>query len=177
MPYPIIILAIVAGVVISVISAKSKAEAAKRAAQQRDLARKRALEDAAGSVNARNAAAKQQELKRNTDDGRDRSRLERQTLVKESRPVIDREEDDCGGGSIHDGYHEGVTKFSPDRPAAVAGKLGSRLADEDDRIAREKLAAENAKRAMERISKLPPLAQGVVWSELLGRPKSETTKA
>ena len=49
----------------------------------------------------------------------------------------------------------------------------SRLADEDDRIAREAQAAENAKRVLTKISKLPPLTQGMIYSEILGKPKSE----
>ncbi len=103
----------------------------------------------------------------------ERRPLEKTVMKKNfpEKPVAD--EDDCRGGSIHDGYHEGVTQFDKSRPAAVAGKLGSRLAEEDEKRAREQAAAENAKRAMERIGKLPPLAQGVVWSEILGKPKSE----
>ena len=34
-------------------------------------------------------------------------------------------------------------------------------------------AAENAKKVLNRISKLPPLAQGMIYSEILGKPKSE----
>ena len=83
------------------------------------------------------------------------------------------EVDACAGGSIHDGYHEGVTQFDNGRPAAVAGKLGQRLADEDERLAGERAAADNARRVMARISKLPPIAQGMVYSEILGKPKSE----
>ena len=61
-----------------------------------------------------------------------------------------------------------------DYAAAVAGNLGHRLADEDERAEREAAAAESAKRAMARIGKLPPLAQGMIYSEILGKPKSET---
>lgn len=107
----------------------------------------------------------------------ERRPLERQALqtaLRAEKPVVTHEDDDCGGGSIHDGYHEGVTQFSAARPAAVAGNLGHRLADEDERIESEVRAAENAKRAMARIAKLPPLAQGMIYSEILGKPKSET---
>ena len=108
-----------------------------------------------------------------------RSRLEKRPMVttiqtaRTEKPVIAHEDDDCAGGSIHDGYHEGVTQFDPGRPAAVAGRLGNRLADEDERIERERVSAENARRVMKRISKLPPLAQGMIYSEILGKPKSE----
>jgi hypothetical protein len=97
-----------------------------------------------------------------------------QTDLQKEKPTVAHSDEDCGGGSIHDGYHEGVTQFASGRPAAVAGRLGQRLADEDERIEREKTSADAAKRAMERISKLPPLAQGMIYSEILGKPRSET---
>lgn len=92
----------------------------------------------------------------------------------ERRPLV--QDDDCGGGSIHDGYHEGVSAdpFGEHMPrAAVAGNLGKKLGEEDDRLLREKYAAQNARRALARISKLPPITQGIVYSEILGKPKSE----
>lgn len=107
----------------------------------------------------------------------ERRPLERQTLAKNlaaEKPIAEHQEEECGGGSIHDGYHEGVTQFAPDRPVAVAGRLGNRLADEDDMLEKEKISTENARRAMARIAKLPPLAQGMIYSEILGKPKSET---
>ncbi|MBR5713343.1 MAG: hypothetical protein IKX58_00945 [Clostridia bacterium] len=107
----------------------------------------------------------------------ERRPLEKQTLektIRSEKPIAEHPDEECGGGSIHDGYHEGVTQFTPDRPVAVAGRLGHRLADEDDMLEKEKLSAENARRAMARIAKLPPLAQGMIYSEILGKPKSET---
>lgn len=107
----------------------------------------------------------------------ERRPLEKRVLEKNignEKPVVAHADDDCGGGSIHDGYHEGVTQFAGKPAASVAGKLGRRLADEDDRIDAAAKAAQNAKRAMARISKLPPLAQGVIYSEILGKPRSET---
>lgn len=180
---PFIILAIIAGVVISVISAKKKAAAAASAQN----GQKRVIDDVTGSVPASgmpaqrvsptaatDSAQRQQELKRRLLENSERLKLERETLQKAGRPIASHSEEDCGGGSIHDGYHEGVTQFPNGRPPAVAGKLGNRLADEDDQLLREQIASENAKRAMAKIAKLPPLAQGVVWGELLGKPKSET---
>ncbi len=93
--------------------------------------------------------------------------------LNKEKPVVAHADDDCGGGSIHDGFHEGVTQFRNRTEASVAGRLGRRLADEDERIEREAAAAENAKRALARIAKLPPLAQGMVYSEILGKPRSE----
>lgn len=94
--------------------------------------------------------------------------------LQKEKPVRAHSDDACGGGSIHDGYHEGVTKFAGRQEASVAGSLGHRLADEDERMEKEATAAENAKRAMARIAKLPPLAQGMIYSEILGKPRSET---
>lgn len=147
--------------------ASSETEAQRRARQE-EL--KRRLEE--------NRARREQEQTRTA--GEQRRPLEKAPMLKTiqtaraEKPIAEHTDDDCGGGSIHDGYHEGVTQFPNGRPAAVAGRLGNRLADEDERIEREHVAAENAKRAMKRISKLPPLAQGMVYSEILGKPKSET---
>ena len=93
-----------------------------------------------------------------------------------ARPVMNRADDDCGGGSIHDGYHEGVSgdPFGEHKGTAVAGNLGKRLGAEAEKQKAAQSAADNAKRAMEKISKLPPIAQGIVYSEILGKPKSET---
>ena len=109
-------------------------------------------------------------------------RIENKTTVgtaapaQKAKPVMKREEDNCGGGSIHDGYHEGVSAepFGEKRPRpAVAGGLGKKLGAEDDAEEKAKFDAENARRALARISKLPPMAQGIVYSEILGKPKSE----
>ena len=151
---------------------------AQRRARQEEL--KRRLEE--------NRQRREQELKREADARRmedarrieeQRSRLEKRPMVttiqtaRTEKPVIAHEDDDCAGGSIHDGFHEGVTQFAPGRPVAIAGRLGHDLADEDERIERERVSAENARRVMKRISKLPPLAQGMIYSEILGKPKSE----
>ena len=136
---------------------------------------------------------KQEELKRRLKENAERRALERSSSMGERKPLEKRElardtsrsdkpvvvhtDDDCSGGSIHDGYHEGVSKFpakDTPRPIAVAGALGHKLADEDDTKEKERIIAENARRAMARISKLPPLAQGIIYSEMLGKPTSET---
>ena len=141
---------------------------AQRRARQEEL--KRRLEE--------NARRRAEEAKRAIPGtASQRTPLEKPTMrtqLQKERPVVAHREEDCGGGSIHDGYHEGVTKFASREEASVAGNLGRRLADEDERIDRETAVAENAKRAVARISKLPPLTQAVVWSEILGKPKSET---
>ena len=142
-----------------------------RAHRQEEL--KRRLQENA----ARREAERTREAGASPARPTERRPLEKQTLqtaLGKEKPVVAHEDDDCGGGSIHDGYHEGVTQFANRSEASVAGKLGHRLADEDERIEREHIAAENAKKAMARISKLPPLAQGMIYSEILGKPRSET---
>lgn len=162
-----LVFAFLAAVIVFIITAAKKKEAEQKAAQaQAKISQKQAQN-----------AAPAEELKRQLQNNAGRGRLERESLKKPApnkpeKPVAAHTDADCGGGSIHDGYHEGVTQFDNGRPAAVAGKLGHRLADEDERIEKEQIAAENAKRAMARISKLPPLAQGMVYSEILGKPKS-----
>ena len=195
------VIAFLVGIVFVLVSLAKKKEAAQRAAQQAQVRKQTldALDEASKKIEGarhevlRAEAAKdarpqtQAELKKRLEENAERRRLERESLEKplarpaqaqpvrarDEKPVAAHSDSDCGGGSIHDGYHEGVTQFDKTRPAAVAGRLGHRLADEDERIEKEKLAAENAKRAMARIAKLPPLAQGMVYSEILGRPKSE----
>lgn len=169
-------------------SAPAPASPAPRPVPQETEAQRRARQEELKRRLEENRQRREQELKREADARRmedarrieeQRSRLEKRPMVttiqtaRTEKPVIAHEDDDCGGGSIHDGYHEGVTQFPNGRPAAVAGRLGNRLADEDERIERERVSAENARRVMKRISKLPPLAQGMIYSEILGKPKSE----
>lgn len=93
-------------------------------------------------------------------------------IKNNARPIVKHSDDDCGGGSIHDGYHEGVSAnpFGENKPhPAVAGNLGKKLAEESS----AQQDASNAQRAIERISKLPPMTQGIVFSEILGKPKAE----
>jgi type IV secretory pathway VirB10-like protein len=169
-------------------SAPAPASPAPRPVPQETEAQRRARQEELKRRLEENRQRREQELKREADARRmedarrieeQRSRLEKRPMVttiqtaRTEKPVIAHEDDDCGGGSIHDGYHEGVTQFPNGRPPAVAGRLGNRLADEDERIERERVSAENARRVMKRISKLPPLAQGMIYSEILGKPKSE----
>lgn len=162
-------------------SAPAPASPAPRPVPQETEAQRRARQEELKRRLEENRRRREQEQQR-ADQQRaeeQRSRLEKRPMVtiiqtaRTEKPVIAHEDDDCSGGSIHDGYHEGVTQFPNGRPAAVAGRLGNRLADEDERIERERVSAENARRVMKRISKLPPLAQGMIYSEILGKPKSE----
>lgn len=125
------------------------------------------------AVTGRKAAAGTPSQKQADKDRKEREL--RQIRAEREKPLA-AQADDCGGGSIHDGYHEGVSgdPFGEKKPRpAVAGNLGKKLAAEDDRQEAEHIAAENARRALARISKLPPIAQGMVYSEILGKPRSE----
>lgn len=194
MPIIPLILGIVIYVIVTV-KKKQQLEQAKKAAHEAAQRSVRAAEhpDEAAADRQR----RQEELKRRLQENQarraaeaaaarpssmpaakptERRPLEKRTMenaLRKEKPIAAHTDDDCGGGSIHDGYHEGVTQFANRPAASVAGNLGHRLADEDDRIEREHIAAENAKKAMTRISKLPPLAQGIIYSEILGKPKSE----
>lgn len=138
-------------------------------------ARRRAAEaQAAASRAASSASQAKPAVVKPTADRRPLEKRSMQNELRREKPIAVHTDADCGGGSIHDGYHEGVTQFPNGRPAAVAGKLGYTLAQEDDAQVKAAAAAENARRAMARISKLPPLAQGMIYSEILGKPKSET---
>ena len=154
--------------------ARARQEELKRRLQEN--ARRREAERAAAQSRAEQPAtartAAQPSVK--TQERRPLEKRTMESTLKKERPIAAHTDDDCGGGSIHDGYHEGVTKFNEKAGVSVAGNLGHRLADEDERLEREAAAAENAKKVLNRISKLPPLAQGMIYSEILGKPKSET---
>lgn len=164
-------------------SGPTPAQQAEARARQEEL--KRRLQENARRREAERAAAQSREGQPATArttvqppaKAQERRPLEKRTMestLKKERPIAAHTDDDCGGGSIHDGYHEGVTKFNEKSGVSVAGNLGHRLADEDERLEREAIAAENAKKVLNRISKLPPLAQGMIYSEILGKPRSET---
>jgi multidrug efflux pump subunit AcrA (membrane-fusion protein) len=200
MPIVPILIFIIAAIISSVMKAQKKQAQAQAQAQKANRSAYPPANSAPSNPSAAPARtnqtssssyeqrARQEELKRRLEENRarreaeqramaeQRNRLEKapmQTALKAEKPVASHTDEDCGGGSIHDGYHEGVTQFDNGRPAAVAGKLGKRLADEDERIEKAHEAADNAKRVMARIAKLPPLSQGIVYSEILGKPKSE----
>ena len=114
------------------------------------------------------------------------------------KPIIPHSTDDCTGGSIHDGYHEGTVR----RPAAASSAEGNQGAQGARRAsyapgrtgqgmqsgegvsayAAKPAAAQQAQagqrksgteKLAEMISGKPAIVQGVIWSEVLGRPLSE----
>ena len=117
------------------------------------------------------------------------------------KPVIAHSTDDCTGGSIHDGYHEGTIRRPQPASAAegVQGKQGARRASYapgttgqgmamSEGSSREShtalktapdkpLPAEKPENGTEKLMKSiasqPAIVQGVIWSEILGKPLSE----
>ncbi|MGN0786198.1 MAG: hypothetical protein ACI4OB_02200 [Christensenellales bacterium] len=105
---------------------------------------------------------------------------ERRT-VREEKPIIGHSADDCTGGSIHDGYHEGTDwkqgKPMPRKMPETAPE-GAPVKGSDHSIHfKEAEVKENHVSGAEKLTALlsekPSIVQGVIWSELLGRPKSE----
>lgn len=152
--------------------AAARREELKRRLEE-NLRRRETERAAAQAATAQAAAAQAAAAQAKSSERRPLEKRTMETALKKEKPVVVHADDDCGGGSIHDGYHEGVTQFQSRPSASVAGNLGRRLADEDERAEKEAAAAENARKALQRIAKLPPLAQGMVYSEILGKPKSE----
>ncbi|MBR5947963.1 MAG: hypothetical protein IKZ82_04860 [Clostridia bacterium] len=124
------------------------------------------------------------------------------------KPIYPHETEDCGGGSIHDGYHEGTVR-RPAPASSAEGRLGKQgVSDKEGRGASElykkdwnerrvkaadipsvvEPAPEKAETASapvksepsgaERLSKAladkPAIVQGLIWSEVLGRPLSDS---
>ncbi|MBR3298164.1 MAG: hypothetical protein IKI64_03065 [Clostridia bacterium] len=114
------------------------------------------------------------------------------------RPVYPHSGEDCTGGSLHDGYHEGTIR-PPARPANIEGSTGKQgvSATEESRLDRP-LAAASAAAAASRtadaaydssssqakqstgadklakaIAAKPAIVQGMIWSEVLGKPLSD----
>lgn len=114
------------------------------------------------------------------------------------KPVVEHSTDDCTGGSIHDGYHEGTVR----RPAAPVNKegaqglqgerrgtyakgatglgmqagegVGTAKASFQGALAAQDVKAESgADKLVKAISSKPAIVQGIIWSEVLGKPLSE----
>lgn len=114
------------------------------------------------------------------------------------KPIIRHSTSDCTGGSIHDGYHEGTVR-RPAPASAAEGKLGMQgvrrgvyaagttgqgmqgtegasAYDAKAPAAQQAQAAPRkpgTEKLAEVISKQPAIVQGMIWSEVLGRPLSD----
>lgn len=122
-------------------------------------------------------------------------RFDPYAVASDEKPITTHSTDDCTGGSIHDGYHEGTARkpiAAAQREGAMGGqgrklkvknevhKQGVPLPGEnhsvsytpetvpvkvDGRTGADKLVAA--------IAKKPSIVQGIIWSEVIGKPKSE----
>lgn len=122
-------------------------------------------------------------------------RFDPYAVASDEKPITAHSTDDCTGGSIHDGYHEGTARkpiAAAQREGTMGGqgrklkgknevhKQGVLLPGEnhsvsytpetvpvktDGRTGADKLVAA--------IAKKPSIVQGIIWSEVIGKPKSE----
>ena len=101
----------------------------------------------------------------------------------DGKPRVTHSTEDCTGGSIHDGYHEGTPgkqgKYNP--PSAErAMPEGVQLPGNDHSIhfapvkeADKAPAASGADKLIATLAGKPSIVQGVIWGEILGKPRSE----
>ena len=101
----------------------------------------------------------------------------------DGKPRVTHSTEDCTGGSIHDGYHEGTPgkqgKYNPPS-AGRAMPEGVQLPGEDHSIhfapvkeADKTPAASGADKLIATLAGKPSIVQGVIWGEILGKPRSE----
>lgn len=101
----------------------------------------------------------------------------------DGKPRVTHSTADCTGGSIHDGYHEGTPgkqgRYNPPS-AGRAMPEGVQLPGEDHSIhfapvkeADKTPAASGADKLIATLAGKPSIVQGVVWGEILGKPRSE----
>ena len=101
----------------------------------------------------------------------------------DGKPRVTHSTEDCTGGSIHDGYHEGTPgkqgRYNPPS-AGRAMPEGVQLPGEDHSIhfapvkeADKAPAASGADKLIATLAGKPSIVQGVIWGEILGKPRSE----
>ena len=101
----------------------------------------------------------------------------------DGKPRVTHSTEDCTGGSIHDGYHEGTPgkqgRYNPPS-AGRAMPEGVQLPGEDHSIhfapvkeADKTSAASGADKLIATLAGKPSIVQGVIWGEILGKPRSE----
>lgn len=114
------------------------------------------------------------------------------------KPIIPHSTSDCTGGSIHDGYHEGTAarpqkntagpsvaeragksrldlkpleKNLPKKPAPV---VAHPVVSQENKPAQSNTApASGIDLLTEKLSNEPQIVQGIIWSEILGKPKGD----
>ena len=101
----------------------------------------------------------------------------------DGKPRVTHSTADCTGGSIHDGYHEGTPgkqgKYNPPS-AGRAMPEGVQLPGNDHSIhfapvkeADKAPAVSGADKLIATLAGKPSIVQGVIWGEILGKPRSE----
>lgn len=85
-------------------------------------------------------------------------------------PVIEKKktEDCCMGGSIHDGYHEGTVGVQ-----GVAVPKSSEGKSLNETVNIEPESEHGSDKLSSALSEKPSIVQGVIWAEILGKPKGE----
>lgn len=101
----------------------------------------------------------------------------------DGKPRVTHSTEDCTGGSIHDGYHEGTPgKQGKYNPPSAGGAMpeGVQLPGNDHSIhfapvkeADKAPAASGADKLIATLAGKPSIVQGVIWGEILGKPRSE----
>lgn len=101
----------------------------------------------------------------------------------DGKPRVTHSTADCTGGSIHDGYHEGTPGKQGRHKPPSAGRAmpeGVQLPGEDHSIhfapvkeADKTPAASGADKLIATLAGKPSIVQGVIWGEILGKPRSE----
>lgn len=101
----------------------------------------------------------------------------------DGKPRLTHSTEDCTGGSIHDGYHEGTPGKQGRYKPPSAGRAmpeGVQLPGEDHSIhfapvkeADKTPAASGADKLIATLAGKPSIVQGVIWGEILGKPRSE----
>lgn len=85
-------------------------------------------------------------------------------------PVTEKKkaEDCCMGGSIHDGYHEGTPgEQGFDVPKSSEGK------SLNETVNIQPVSEAGTNKLASALAKKPSIVQGVIWAEILGKPKGE----
>lgn len=186
---PIIIFFVIMSIISSVIKSAKKRNAGQNNAEQQqkiELARQQLQYR---QQQYRQQYAAQQGMRNGTQNGGART--------VPDKPIIAHSTDDCTGGSIHDGYHEGTIR-RPQAASSPEGFQGARRAnyapgrtgqgmtfkegeasENHSALTAAELAAKaavntetGAEKLVKAISAQPAFVQGVIWSEILGKPLS-----
>lgn len=145
--------------------------------------------------------AKQQPMRNETNEPKTGSatkpRFDPYSVSSDEKPLMAHSPADCTGGSIHDGYHEGTAR-KPIEAAQREGTIGRqgrtlkgrsevhkqgvpmpgenhsvRYAPETVPVPSKTSGRTGADKLVAAIAKKPSIVQGIIWSEVIGKPKSE----